>query len=99
MGEKPIIFGMYTVKEFLHYCAYGVMGVVFLILFNNRLTIMESKIEVFTEFIVNSDNYHSSVLKTIFKNGKPSNDNFDSKRIADILSQSVDNKKKEEEIN
>lgn len=95
MGEKPIVFGMYTVKEFLHYCAYIITGVVFIILFNQRLTVMENKIEVFTEFVVNSDNYHSSVLKTMFKNGKPANDNFDTKRISDILSHEVKEKQKE----
>lgn len=71
MGEKPIICGMFTVKEFIQNCVYAVMFAVFLIVSNQRLTLMEENIVMFTEFVRNSDNYHARVLGVEFRNGRP----------------------------
>jgi len=74
MGEKPVFFGLYTVKDAISFCVWVVGAAVFLILFNHRLTAMESNIKIFSQYITNSDNYHSRILGVEFSNGRPTGD-------------------------
>lgn len=83
--DKPVIFGMFSIKEFITACSYMVVFAVFLLKTDQRITLMEQNIKMFTEFVQNSDNYHATVLGTQFRNGKPISDNFDSARVRKVL--------------
>lgn len=98
-SSRPIILGMFSVKEFIGFCCYGVTVAVFLLIADKRINIIEKNQEMFMEFIYNSDNYHASILRTQFRNGKPVNDSFDSKKISEILSEAVEENKNSTKTN
>ena len=85
--QKLKMFGL-PIMDAVKMIAYLVMLIVFLVKTDNRLTKVEESHEIlikmsqqFIEYEQNSDAWHSSVLGTQFKSGKPLNDNIDINKI------------------
>lgn len=85
--QRLTLFGL-PIMDTVKLVAYLVMLVVFLVKTDGRLTKVEESQALlinmnkqFVEYQQNADAWHSSVLGTQFKNGKPLNDNIDMKRL------------------
>ncbi len=91
---KPQEFNLYgfEMKDIIQFAVYGVALIVFLVKSDMRITTVEKSFEmlvrsntILTEFMIDSDAYHSSVLGTQFKGGKPVNASYNTKKIRDKL--------------
>jgi len=91
---KPQEFSFYgfAMKDFIQFTIYGIGLIVFLVKTDMRVTKVEESYamlvqnsKILTEFMIDSDAYHSAVLATQFKGGKPVNASYNTKKIRDKL--------------
>lgn len=82
----------FGVKDLIKVVVYGVALIAFLVRSDMRITKVEESFSmlvksntILTEFMIDSDAYHSSVLGTQFKGGKPVNANYNTRKIRERL--------------
>lgn len=86
--RDPKVFGFRLQELFvIATVAFGIFA--FYIRTNDTLAGFSTFKTYTIDYMANSDAYHSEVLGTYFRQGKPTADNFDAKRIREILNGST----------